>query len=319
MTDSISKRSILHDMRAPFMRSATVLLLAGGLSACASIEGRPKAITSAHVTGRVCPTDAKITAFNAMDPGEARAAFRDQIVAMCISAYNKRYAEFTTALSQESVSTNLAVNIASSTLTTLSGIASPKTAKRLGTGAAVALGLGAAVNKDVFYSATLPALLTAIEAKRSTILSQIVAAQKADRTGMSYSLSHAIIDLDRYEDAGTLSAGLNELNKAAAAAAQAAGAELAVAQEFTAVVLKDDVKNRTAALTAKVRALDKDADKPKLDALATKLGLTPSAGDTTQVKIANVIAAIVARVNTRVEADQTSAVAKLETDLNPLF
>jgi hypothetical protein len=305
------------------LRRAVILAVAlTAVSACASVRGRPERITQADVKDSLCPNSQHMDVFAEKDGGD-RGAYRDRIVALCIAAYNRRYADFTESLSNESISTNLAVDVASAGLTTLAGIAAPKTAKRLTAGAGLALGIGAAVNRDVFYNATLPALLTIMDAKRAERLTAILQAEQADPQGVTYSLAHASFDLQRYEEAGTLATGVNALNKAAGAAAEQAEQELANVQrglEFETVVLDASVNTRLAALTRKVRALqDNPADRAKLDQLATALNMTPNAADPTERKRGYVITAMLAAVHTSKVADQNARITQLETDLTPLF
>jgi hypothetical protein len=294
------------------------------LSACASVRGHPEAITAADVKERVCPSDDQMDRFSSLT-GDTRGAYRDRVISICIGAYNRRFADFTASLSDESVSANLLADLLSSSLTTAAGIASPKAAKRLTAGAGLALGFGSAVNKNVFYSATLPALLTSMDARKSEILIAIVNAEKADPQGLNYSLARAGLDLDRYENAGSLIVGLNDLNQAASTAAAKAASNLATAQRtagvtFTAVVLDKNVSDRVAALATKVKNLgDNPTDRATLDALAVKLGMTPQPTDKTDLKIGYVITAMLDVVNTADPADQQKRIAGLEDDLNPIF
>lgn len=301
------------------------LLCAGlALQGCASVRGRPYPITAADIRDRVCPSDEQMDHF-AVLTGDARGAYRDRVISMCIGAYNRRYADFTASLSNESISTNLAVDLASAGLTTVAGIAAPKTAKRLTAGAGFALGLGSAVSKDVFYQTALPALLTAMDAKRSEILTDIVTSEKSDPLGINYPLARAAFDLDRYEDAGTLSTGMSALARAAETASAKASQQLEAAQRvptltFTPVILDPAVLQRVAALTTKVKDLkDTPADRAKLDALAAKLGLRSRAADRTEEKIGFVVTAILDNVNVASPSDQQARITALEAGLSPLL
>jgi len=288
------------------------------------VNGRPDPITPADIKNPVCPSSEQKAEFETKE-GVDRGVYRDDIIDICMDAYDRKFNKFTAELSSGSVTTNLVGDVASGTLTTVAGVASPKAAKRLSVIAGAILGIQGAVNNDVYANKTMSALVSAMQVKRLEVLTAIVEAEKADPQGSSYTLNRAAIDLRKYEDAGTLFTGISELNKAASNAATKAASDLATAQRTPSLSVNvalrnDDANERLAQMTAKVRAIpDTVPGRAKLDAIAQKLNLKTDAGDATKLKAAYIIAELVREIGLLDVSDQPAKMDDLETKVNPLF
>jgi hypothetical protein len=89
-------------------------------------------------------------------------------------------------------------------LTATAGGATTKAA--LGAASAGVIGANAAINKDLYYQKTIPALLTQMEAERLKALASILAGIK--QSDADYPLMQAYIDLNAYRTAGSIPAAV---------------------------------------------------------------------------------------------------------------
>jgi hypothetical protein len=87
------------------------------------------------------------------------------------------------------------------------------TKSALGAASAGVIGAKAAIDKDLFYQKTIPALLVQMEADRLKAILPITAGMKF--SDAEYPLMQAYIDLDAYKNAGSIPAAINQINKAA--------------------------------------------------------------------------------------------------------
>ncbi|HEY0414480.1 MAG TPA: hypothetical protein VGD66_15200 [Allosphingosinicella sp.] len=303
-------------MAAPLV----ALLLAG----CTSIGGVQMPITAADIKqADFCPSQLDIVGMNSLS-GLARGAYRNNVVMLCIKAINRRYDEFKAMLHQESTGSNLFTDIASLAATTGASISSGSAAKRLSAAGAFLIGTGSAINKDVFYQQTLPAIEAAMDTRRDHILKNIIDAENGDPNGTTYSLTSAGIDLDALQGAGNIYGGISELTKTANVAAQQAANARSASEQGLAISLEEPTflpeaaLSRTAKLVSFVKGLKDPADRPKLEGLARALGISFNAADRFEDLQGRVVGQIVVRA--RVSADkQEAAIAALEGTINPFI
>jgi hypothetical protein len=95
---------------------------------------------------------------------------------------------------------------------TTTGNAATKAA--LGAASTGIIGANAAINKDLYYQKTIPALLTQMEANR--LKAKLPIAQGLTQPDSKYSLLKAYIDLDAYKDAGSMPAAISSITQSAA-------------------------------------------------------------------------------------------------------
>jgi len=174
---------------------------------------------------------------------------------------------------------------------TVVGGAGPKTA--LG-GAALGLaGLQGSIDKRLFYETTVPALVKFMDAKRSLILAEILIgrSQKIDR----YPFSLAIRDLQRFNDAGSITDAISSV--AAEGAKQAKEAEAAIINIVQAGTPPPiSTINSIAALSAFIKTTGNLSD-PDLQKYATIIGIKGATGKD-RSNILNEISIILAGVYT---------------------
>ncbi len=298
--------------RLPGLAVACALLAT--LPGCASIGGMQAPITASDLQAGICPSAAEIDTFNAL-AGTKRQEFRDKVILGCVKAIDLHYLAFKTSLHREGVGSSLATDILSLGLATGAAISRTKAASRLAAGSALTLGVGAAINKDVFFQQTLPAIEAAMDARRDKLLKAIIDAEKSDPAATRYTLASAGIDLSAYEAAGNIYAAIAELTSEAGKAAADAKADLTASQTaaYTAVEFSADIDTRLRALTDKLWLLKDPADRAKLDAVALKLGLKIKSFEVQRVAILD---EVVKRAGT---GDAKAQLDSLEADLRPLL
>lgn len=185
--------------------------------------------------------------------GLTRQAYRDQIVYARMRSTDIQYTEFKKAL----VKDNSVFDIGSdwlvlglNALGATTGGAATKSALHAASGGII--GARGAVDKDLFYQKTLPALIAQMDAGRATVRVTI-------ETGLQdgpekYPLSKAIVDLGNYETAGSIPAAISAIVTDAGAKADKA------AQSFTLLRGEEFIPGRqkTAGILNTVVALSPD-------------------------------------------------------------
>lgn len=299
------------DARRTVICLALLLVAVGSLGGCASFRGAQQRLNSDYIATYtpVCPSEGQLKAPHA---GESDGVYRDRIIMVCVKAINARYAAYTDALSTESTGANLATDIVSQTLsTTASVVTKANLARALAAGSAVSIGINSAVNKDLFYKQTLPAIIASMDAKRSKVLTAIVQQQNSDRDAKTYTLARVGGDLDRYQEAGSLTTAVRELTSSAVQNAVQADAGLQVAQMDlgTAKPVTPDMATRLGAAADLVRRLEADKKDADLRTIVQSLALRPPAGASAALNSALVRANIAAV--TTLPSDQQEARMKI--------
>jgi hypothetical protein len=230
----------------------------------------------------VCPSGAQL---GEAETATNKGAYRDAVISLCVKAINSKYAQFTTALSREAATSNLAADLLSQGLSTAASVVSPASlGKKLAAGSALSLGVGATINKDLFYKQTLPAIIASMDARRSRVLTAIARSQNSDPDAKVYTLARAAFDIDQLQDAGSLNTAVQELTTAAVQNAATADAIRQQAERVvdigTAQAVTPDVDARYHAAVAVVRKLESANKVQELSAIAAALGLAPRPGET---------------------------------------
>jgi hypothetical protein len=276
-------------------------------------------VTAADVAAYqpVCPSQIEMTA---QHPSETNGAYRNRIVLRCIQVINSKYGRFTDELSEEASGTNLASDVIAQALATGASVVKAATAaKRLAAGSALSLGLGAAVNKDLFYKQTLPAIVASMDAKRAKVITAILQAENSDPAATTYTLDRAGFDLDALQQAGSLNDAVQELTSAAvqnAAKATAAQEEAATENMGTAQDITPDIEARFRASIAEVRALEAANQTDKLRMVAIGLGLAPQPSASAKT-LSAIIRRELSRVTTEDPAKQDAVMQRYEAILSP--
>lgn len=290
---------------------------------CVSVTAVQRHVTQADIDRQFCPTKAQMNLLPA-DPAK-HGAYRDGIILECVKAINRNYADFKSQLHQESTSVNLFTDLLSQTLATFASVDSGGTAKGLAASSGLVTGGGRAINKNIFFDTALPALEASMDAVRARVLKSIVDAQNTDREAKIYTLARAGSDLDAYEAAGSLYAGLSELTEKATASATVAKEDLAQSQQgrliplAAPVLLERSLQARVTALMTKVRTLTSPADTAKLDQVIDLLKVPTQPTDTFETKRNNVVQTIANSAMAKDPVRRLQNITALETMLSPVL
>jgi len=186
---------------APFVAALT-------LCGCASLEGYPAdpentSNTLSTLSKYFDGTAADIASYNATNDDPTRTRLRNIIVLSRIRAYDIEFSKFKRQLmgfgNSVSVGTDL-IGLALGGLTATTGSAATKSA--LGAASVGVLGANTAINKDLYYQKTIPALISQMEANRGK--AELAIVQGLRNSDAKYSLLAAYNDLDAYKDAGSI-------------------------------------------------------------------------------------------------------------------
>lgn len=206
------------------------VLTAVGLGGCAAgFRGAPDTTIDA-VTVSSCPVIAKNAAPSRQGYGDEqsdadRRSSRNAFIDNCLAAIDTSYGFFAQALSTDQKSFAVGSDFAAGGLTAAATLAkSARTKTHLTTYASLVLGLRGSVDKELFLSKTLPALVTQMNASRNVVMVRI--AQGKTRSDADYSLDAALSDLKAYYAAGTLAGALTEVTNDAGVKNKAATEEI---------------------------------------------------------------------------------------------
>ena len=206
---------------ATVRRVITALLVAVGaaaLASCAPIQGYPKDPEDTDATLLALTPyfngSAEVDYLSTSDPA-LRMSKRNAIVLARIRGYDIEFADFERRLYGDGNVVNLSSDLAGLVLAGLiatTGNAGTKAA--LGAAAGGILGANTAMNRDLYYQKTIPALLAQMEADRLKALTPITTGLKA--SDADYPLMQAYIDLDTYKNAGSIPGAITSINQSAA-------------------------------------------------------------------------------------------------------
>jgi hypothetical protein len=195
--------------------------------------------------------------FNPANTAEDRARIRNQIVLTRIRGYDIEFAEFERKLYGDANAVSLGSDLIGLILggfTATTGSAAAKSA--LGAASIGILGANTAINRDLFYQKTVPALLAQMEADRLIAKAPIVAGLK--QLDANYPLIQAYIDLDVYKNAGSIPGAINAINRDAGDAK-----DVALATLRTDVFVEDTSSQQLRDYLWPL-GIDKPVDKPHL-------------------------------------------------------
>ena len=136
--------------------------------------------------------------------------YRDKVIHGRLLALDMQYGLFKQAIYEEGVSANLTID----TLGVVVGAAGAAVTGADGSRVLSALsggisGTGTAINKNLYYERTLPALLALMDAKRDEIRAEILTGMTLDH--IAYPLGRALTDLERYLQAGSIPGAISEV------------------------------------------------------------------------------------------------------------
>jgi hypothetical protein len=206
----LRRANFRHAAKTGPLIGACLVVLAG----CAPLLGYPKDPENTDVTlANLQPYFgvAKDVEYAHSDPAN-RVQLRNEIILARLRAYDINFADFEKRLYGDGNGVTLGsdlVGLVLGGLTATIGGAGTKAA--LGAASTGVIGADTAINKDLYYQKTIPALLAQMEADRLLAKAPIIAGMKL--SDADYPLFQAYIDLDTYKNAGSIPAAINAVNK----------------------------------------------------------------------------------------------------------
>lgn len=223
------------------------MAMAALVAGCAPMDGMPKPVISTKDALGVVQQYRLDSVYAATHNGDGslkdvalRTDYRDRLVAAYLMAADARYFDFRRSLSSDMKTTNIGYDF---TILSLTGTASVwQSASRYLSAAATGIAGGrAAVNRELYYEKTLPALVAAMEAQRLQVRSEILG--KLNQNEDHYPVEAALADLDRYQGAASLDGAIQQVTQYAAVAAAAGSATVDFTRAVTLCKADDSVSH----------------------------------------------------------------------------
>lgn len=189
-----------------------------GLAGCATLRGAQQSV--AQLAPRaIIPMENALIAYRAASDGDRlgmnRRDYRDHVLTLYVGAIEERYDTFVTALEMGDRSSALGLDLLLLGLSGATSLVPLDDVEDLANITTIATGARATIDRRVFFDRTIPALVSAMDAERATVLAEIV--RKRALPIEQYSLDEGIDDLRRLQRAGRLNRALTRITRAAEA------------------------------------------------------------------------------------------------------
>jgi hypothetical protein len=240
------------------MTRYAVLAAASLVAGCSAVTGYPK---NYQDTNAVIVADSPYLGANVMEKerspsdqdrgGMSQQQYRDAVIYARIQVVDINYYNFESKLSGGFNSFDLGADLSTLVLNGLgatTGAAATKAA--LAAASAGVIGAKSAVNTDIFYQKTLPALIAQMRADRQTTLASIT--KGLGQPVASYPLDAALLEINDYYVKGTLPSAIAQVTAKAGAQLQQANKALSVNRDanfLKSYATRATVEARIASLT----------------------------------------------------------------------
>ena len=194
-------------------RTAGVLLLSTVLAGCTTVRGGPQSVfdSAALVNAARSYTVEKVATHMPSDT-TAQKQYRNQVIQAYLTAIDARYYQFRTDLSVEGRGGALGFDTVILALATIGSI-STGSAPELAAATGFISGSRAAIDKNLLYEKTLPAIFAAMDAGR--LRQRTVILKRMDDDLGAYPMEAAWSDLQNYQIAGTFDDAVTQITDSA--------------------------------------------------------------------------------------------------------
>ena len=186
-----------------------VTLLVFALAGCASIRGFPERPESASKKLAelqekfFLPDTNVLEEFEELDDSTEKRKYRDKVVYGRLLALDMQFSLFKEAIYEEGVFSNLSFDILGVAVGVAGAITSGADASRILSALSGGIsGAGTAIDKNLYYERTLPALIALMDANREKIRAEIL--RGLTQSVVAYPLGFALADLELYLQAGSI-------------------------------------------------------------------------------------------------------------------
>lgn len=258
------------------------------LGACASFDAHPVSVLDTRAAVQLAnqvPVSVAIHNFYSPDDaardGLTPESYRNMIIGTYLMAADLRFNDFRRDLSRQSRGSSFGLDVGILGFAGGASIAAERTANILSAIASGLTGTRAALNRDIFFDRTLPALFAGMDSARTEMRTAIMVNLR--RSATDYPLPVALGDLASYENAGSLDSAIQRVT--GDATRRADEAQQNYVQEVQnyrgpSEVGVADIKGQ---ITTHLRSLETaTGGRASLIAAATALNLTPPPAATPQ-------------------------------------
>ena len=186
-----------------------VTLLVFALAGCASVGGFPERPESASKKldelrkQFFLPGKNVLKEFDEEEDPVKKRQYRDRVVYGRLLAIDMQFGLFKEAIYEEGIFTNLSTDILGVAVGAAGAVTTGADASRILSALSGGIsGTGTAINKNLYYERTLPALIALMDANREKIRAEIL--KGLIRSVEVYPLGSALADLERYFQAGSI-------------------------------------------------------------------------------------------------------------------
>lgn len=196
-------------------RIAGLLLISTAVTGCAAVRGGPQSVFDSAALVNVARSYDVETVADEMAVGDATAQkqYRNKVIQAYLTAIDARYYQFRSDLSVEGRGGALGFDTAILALATIGSI-STGAAPELAAANSFLAGSRAAIDKNLLYEKTLPAIFAAMDAGRLRQRTVILARMQED-VG-AYPMEAAWNDLQNYQVAGSFDDAVTQITDSAA-------------------------------------------------------------------------------------------------------
>lgn len=201
--------------RGEVMKKSAAVLGAVLLGGCSTLQGQPTPVLDMtalekDVRENYKPQDAIREYYERS--AEKQVAYRDRVLFLYLAAVDSRYSNFVSALTSQRKYGNSLLSIAGLYTAALASVTSGGVATGFAAASTFTQGSQGALNKDLFYEQTLPALINLMDSERAKVRAQIFQRLADERNnGKIYGLAEALADVARYEQAASVERAVAKL------------------------------------------------------------------------------------------------------------
>lgn len=241
---------------------------------CSAIKSAPETVidTENHLEINKCyieenPSIEKCDkSFNGTD-----SQWRDKVVYKILEIADLRFRDFKNDLSSEKTTLNIISDFALLGLASAGTLATGGTTNILAAASSGLVGARAAVDKEIYFSETLPGIISTMESSRKEILLTIVE-KLTTLDHNQYSIERANQDIINYESAGTIPHAISVITGKAEKAKEKADEKLLEAS-LSMVTVSKETQDRKGSLFAYLREIESKGNKSTLDQIAEELNI----------------------------------------------
>lgn len=179
-----------------------------------NVESQLDDLKSKYFHPDAAQTNGKITIYNTATDANIRKLLRNEIIYSRLLAIDLQFSIFQEAIYKEGVVSNLTLDILGVGVGAAGGVVSNLTTSQILSALSGGIaGSKTAINKNLYYERTLPALFSLMIANREKIKIEIYEGLKLD--DIVYPLGRGFADLERYYIAGSIPGAIASVNEEA--------------------------------------------------------------------------------------------------------